>query len=148
MRRLLLGCPLLALPLLTGCGASLGARPAAAAARDGAAAPGRIVVYRNGVAYFERTARVPGDTLTLSVPADKVDDFLKSLDVVDARTGAPAQVAYPTDPKATAGGVVDMQIRLTGQHPHDVRLSYVTEAPAWKPSYRVVLGDHEKVDLA
>jgi hypothetical protein len=145
MRHALLGCSFLALPLLTGCAAS----PASHAARPEAPTTlGRIVVYRNGVAYFERNAVVPGDTLTLSVPADKVDDFLKSLDVVDARTGAPAQVAYPTDPKAAAGGLVDMQIQLPGKHPHDVKLSYVTEAPAWKPSYRVVLGEHEKVDLA
>jgi hypothetical protein len=115
---------------------------------DAPASIGRIVVYRNGVAYFERTARVPGDTLTLSVPADKVDDFLKSLAVVDANTGESANVAYPTEPKADSSGLVDMEIQLPGHHPHEVKLSYVTEAPAWKPSYRVVLGDHEKVDLA
>ena len=115
---------------------------------DAPASIGRIVVYRNGVAYFERTARVPGDTLTLSVPADKVDDFLKSLAVVDAKTGESANVAYPTEPKADGNGLVDMEIQLPGHHPHEVKLSYVTEAPAWKPSYRVVLGDHEKVDLA
>ena len=40
---------------------------------------GRVVVYRNGIAYYERQARVEGDTLTLDVPHDKVDDFLKSL---------------------------------------------------------------------
>ncbi len=115
---------------------------------DTPASIGRIVVYRNGVAYFERTARVPGDTLTLSVPADKVDDFLKSLAVVDAKTGESANVAYPTEPKADGNGLVDMEIQLPGQHPHEVKLSYVTEAPAWKPSYRVVLGEHEKVELA
>jgi hypothetical protein len=145
MRHALIGCTVLALPLLTGCGA---AATSPAAHPEDPTTIGRIVVYRNGVAYFERTAVVPGDRLTLSVPADKVDDFLKSLDVVDARTGAAAQVAYPTDPKAAAGGLVDMQIQLSGRHPHQVKVSYVTEAPAWKPSYRVVLGDHEKVDLA
>ena len=33
---------------------------------------GRVVVYRNGIAYFERTARVDRDALELKVPADKV----------------------------------------------------------------------------
>jgi hypothetical protein len=109
---------------------------------------GRVVVYRNGVAYFERHAHVDDDKLTLSVPADKVDDFLKSLNVVDARTGEPAPVAYPTHPEVTGTGLIEMQIGLAGKRPHDLRLSYVTEAPAWKPSYRVVLGDKEKkVDL-
>jgi hypothetical protein len=108
---------------------------------------GRVVVYRNGVAYFERFARVDDDKLTLAVPADKVDDFLKSLSVVDAKSGEPAPVAYPTSPQPTGTGLVDMSIRLPGHGPHELRLSYVTEAPAWKPSYRVVLGSDKKVDL-
>ncbi len=57
---------------------------------------GRVVVYRNGIAYFERTAHVEGDALRMAVPVDKVNDFLKSLTVVDAKTGEPAPVAYPT----------------------------------------------------
>ena len=110
---------------------------------------GRVVVYRNGVAYFERTARVDDDKLTLAVPADKVDDFLKSLSVVDARTGEPTPVSYPTTPGAetTGDGLVDMKIDLPGHRPHELRLSYVTEAPAWKPSYRVTLDDAKKIDL-
>lgn len=112
---------------------------------------GRVVVYRNGVAYFERTARVDDDKLTLAVPADKVDDFLKSLSVVDARTGEPTPVSYPTTSGAEAkgDGLVDMRIDLPGRRPHELRLSYVTEAPAWKSSYRVVLGDAaaKRIDL-
>ena len=43
------------------------------------AALGRVVVYRNGVAYFERRALVKGNELTLEVPGQRLDDFLKSL---------------------------------------------------------------------
>ena len=35
---------------------------------------GRVVVYRNGVAFFERTATLEGNELRMSVPRDKVDD--------------------------------------------------------------------------
>ena len=108
---------------------------------------GRVVVYRNGVAYFERYARVNDDKLTLAVPPDKIDDFLKSLNVADARTGRPAPVSYPTTPTRSESGLVDMDIKLAGGGPHELRLSYVTEAPAWKPSYRVVLGSGKSVDL-
>lgn len=108
---------------------------------------GRVVIYRNGVAYFERYARVDGDTLNLNVPADKVDDFLKSLTVADARTGEPAPIAYPTSPGATEGGDIDMKIHLAGKGPHNLKLTYVTEAPSWKPSYRVTLGENKKVNL-
>ena len=63
---------------------------------------GRVVVYRNGVAYFERYADVQGDSLRLNVPEDKVDDFLKSLTVVDAVTGEPAPISYPSTPSFTS----------------------------------------------
>ena len=74
---------------------------------------GRVVVYRNGVAYFERTARVDDDKLTLAVPADKVDDFLKSLSVVDALTGEPTPVVVPDHARRGDGG--------HGPHRHEDR---------------------------
>lgn len=107
---------------------------------------GRVVVYRNGVAYYERHARVQGDTLSLAVPGDKVDDFLKSLTVVDAKTGKPAPVSYPTGTHG-AGGTIDMKIDLPKGQAHDLKLSYVTEAPSWKPSYRLTIDKANKVSL-
>ena len=59
------------LALLSGCGAS------GATYVKSDTTLGRIVVYRNGVAYFERSAEVKDDSLKLKVPGDKVDDFLK-----------------------------------------------------------------------
>lgn len=107
---------------------------------------GRVVVYRNGVAYFERTAHVEDDTLHIAVPGDKIDDFLKSLTVVDARTGEPTPVSYPTQ-RVYGDQLAQMEIKLGGPPPHDVKLTYVTEAPSWKSSYRIVLGDKGKVTL-
>jgi hypothetical protein len=108
---------------------------------------GRVVVYRNGVAYFERTAQVNDDVLKLSVPADKIDDFLKSLTVTDAKTGERAPVDFPSTPGSSPGGFTDMKIHFAGKGPHQVKLSYVTETPAWKPSYRVMLSKDGKVDV-
>ena len=107
---------------------------------------GRVVVYRNGVAYFERYADVQGDSLKLNVPQDKVDDFLKSLTVVDAKTGEPATVSYGS---GGASGTIDMRIGASrpGAGPRRLRLSYVTEAPSWKPSYRVVIDKPGIVEL-
>jgi len=108
---------------------------------------GRVVVYRNGVAYFERTARVDKDVLALSVPADKIDDFLKSLTVTDAHTGEPTPVDFPSGTGAPTSGFTEMKIHLSGKQPHDLKLTYVTETPAWKSSYRVVLDKDGKVGL-
>lgn len=107
---------------------------------------GRVVVYRNGIAFYERRAQVEGDTLTLAVPHDKVDDFLKSLTVVDAQTGDTIPVSYPTE-GASHDSTVDMAIQIPKSASKDLVITYITESPAWKPTYRVVLGADGKVDL-
>ena len=107
---------------------------------------GRVVIYRNGVAYYERRATVSGGILTVSVPRDRVDDFLKSLTVVDAVSQKPLPVSIPRE-QASDGAYLVMKLQLPTKDKADVVLTYVTEAPAWKPSYRVVVGDKGKVML-
>ncbi len=102
---------------------------------------GRVVVYRNGVAYYERHARVRGGALTVNVPRDRVDDFLKSLTVVDAATHQPLPVAFARQ-QAADSAVIAMTLQVpTRAADADVKLTYVTEAPAWKPSYRLAMAD-------
>lgn len=110
------------------------------------AALGRIVVYRNGIAYYERRAQVLGERMNLEVPSDKIDDFLKSLSVLDGRTGKPLPVSFPTQ-GATRGNHIDMTIQLPGKGPHELLLTYIVEAPAWKPSYRLVVQPQGKIKL-
>lgn len=105
---------------------------------------GRVVIYRNGVAYYERRATVSGGVLTVSVPRDRVDDFLKSLTVVDAISKQPLPVSIPRE-QAHDGNYLVMKLQLPSKATADVVLTYVTESPAWKPSYRVVVGDKGKV---
>ncbi len=105
---------------------------------------GRVVIYRNGVAYYERRATVKGGSLTVSVPRDRVDDFLKSLTVVDAISKQPLPVSIPRE-QASDGDYLVMKLQLPSKAPADVVLTYVTESPAWKPSYRVVVGEKGKV---
>ena len=107
---------------------------------------GRVVVYRNGVAFYERHATVEDGTLTVHVPRDRVDDFLKSLTVVDPATRRPLAVTIPRK-EADGGSFLTMTLETPGDAPAEVLLTYVTEAPAWKPSYRVVVGNKGKVML-
>ena len=107
---------------------------------------GRVVIYRNGVAYYERRATVTGGVLTVSVPRDRVDDFLKSLTVVDAISKQPLPVSIPRQ-QAGDGAYLVMKLQLPSKAKADVVLTYVTEAPAWKPSYRVVVGTKGEVML-
>ncbi|HVV82796.1 MAG TPA: hypothetical protein VHE35_06935 [Kofleriaceae bacterium] len=105
---------------------------------------GRVVVYRNGVAYYERKALVQGGKLTVSVPRDRVDDFLKSLTVVDAKTQLPLPVTFPRT-ESGGGPYLEMTLQVpTARNPGEtaeVTLTYVTESPVWKPSYRIAFPD-------
>ena len=109
---------------------------------------GKVVVYRNGVAFYERRATVQGGKLTVSVPRERVDDFLKSLTVVDAKTQKPLPVSFPRQQSDT-GAFLDMTLDVPmAKNPGetaDVLLTYVTEAPVWKPSYRIAVGKNGKV---
>jgi len=104
---------------------------------------GRVVVYRNGVAFFERHATVEDGRLTVHVPRDRVDDFLKSLTVVDPATGKPLSVSIPRH-ESDDGPYLTMTLETPEMQHAEVLLTYVTESPAWKPSYRIVVGGPDK----
>jgi hypothetical protein len=125
--------------LLSGCAANM-PRPI-----QTDAALGRVVVYRNGVAYFERRALVHGDHFALEVPAERLDDFLKSLSVVDARSGNAVPISFPT--LEHAEGTTTVMVELPRPGDYDLRISYVTESPAWKPTYRLKLNAKGPAEL-
>lgn len=106
---------------------------------------GRVIVYRNGVAFYARTAKVYDGRISVRVPRDRVDDFLKSLTVADPYTRKPIAVSIPRK-EADDGSYLTMTLE-TSEPYTEVLLTYVTEAPAWKPSYRVVIGEGDKVML-
>ena len=62
----------------------------------------RVVLYRNGVGYFERSGRIEGDLLTLKVRKDQVNDLLKSLTIVDRSTGRAVSVSHSGGPIAAS----------------------------------------------
>lgn len=55
----------------------------------------RVVLYRNGVGYFERAGEVEGDTLRFRVRREHVGDFLATLAVIDSR-GHARSVSFPS----------------------------------------------------
>src|SRR5215467_2234479 len=70
---------------------------------------GRVVVYRNGVAFYERHAIVDDGKLTVHVPRDRVDDFLKSLTVVDPVSKRTLAVTIPRK-EADGGSYLTMTL--------------------------------------
>ncbi|MEM6787847.1 MAG: hypothetical protein AAF715_10055, partial [Myxococcota bacterium] len=62
----------------------------------------RVVLYRNGVGYFERQGEIEGDELRIRVRKDQINDLLKSLTIVDRKTGQAVSVSMPLDPDTWA----------------------------------------------
>src|SRR5579864_655724 len=55
----------------------------------------RVVLYKNGIGYFEHTARVHGtQDLNIDFTTGQLNDVLKSLTVVDLGQGQIASVRY------------------------------------------------------
>jgi hypothetical protein len=82
----------------------------------------RVVLYRNGVAYFERAGVVDGDRLTIKARKDQVNDFLKSLTVIDRSSGKTVSVSVPLDPRAWQDAA------LSNLMPGRGRLAHVLDA--------------------
>lgn len=73
---------------------------------DSTLALDRVVLYRNGVGYFERSGGVDGEVLTIKVRKDQINDLLKSLTVVDRKNGQAVSVSMPLDPQAWANAAL------------------------------------------
>ena len=60
----------------------------------------KVVLYQNGVGYFERRGRVDGNLLHLRIRPDQVKDVLKSLTVVDFKGGRATTISLPAEKKS------------------------------------------------
>lgn len=116
-----------------GCGAAAAGQPAMTLRR--------VILYQNGIGYFERTGHVTGQTLPLSLARGELDDVLKTLTVVDRLGAGVATVDVPTDADGSGGGPITLGVRLAAGRVHDVTVGYAVPTPTWKAAYRVVVGD-------
>ena len=66
----------------------------------------RVVLYRNGIGYFERQGQIEGDTLRIKVRKDHINDLLKSLTVVKRDGGQALSVSMPLDPQSWANAAL------------------------------------------
>jgi hypothetical protein len=76
------------------------------ATTEGSLGLDRVVLYRNGIGYFERSGEVDGEVLTIKVRKDQINDLLKSLTVVDRRSGQAVSVSMPLDPQTWANAAL------------------------------------------
>ncbi len=57
----------------------------------------RVILYQNGVGYFERQGKVNGDVLRLQARPSQINDLLKSLTVIDRSEGRAVSVSLPLE---------------------------------------------------
>ncbi len=138
--------------LLTG--SALAACGGAPILTTGALAVRRVVVYRNGVAYFERAGHVDSDEVRFKMRDTEVGDFLATLAVMEQGGSSVRAAAFPLKQEEEVDdqgkpvapktedqkkGLETVVLALDGKE-HDLSVGYVEASPVWRPSYRLVIG--------
>lgn len=140
MRTFLAACTVaLAFPFSLGCASTLAEGPAPELRLR------HIVLYQNGLGYFERTGVLPSDRITLRFREREVNDVLKTVVFVEEGLGPnerpstvtarlPEQGA-PGEPEAP----VSLELVLSPATSRPVSIAYAVPTAAWKATYRVIL---------
>ncbi len=103
----------------------------------------RVVVYRNGVGYFERQGHVEGDAVNFRVTQNEVGDFLATLAVMESGGSSVRSAAFPMPEEQVGDTAPDpnrrrnVRLALDGRE-HDLTVGYTVETPIWRPTYRLV----------
>ncbi|HEY5145403.1 MAG TPA: DUF4139 domain-containing protein [Polyangiaceae bacterium] len=120
----------------------------------------RVVVYRNGVAYFERSGHVEDSEVRFKMKRTEVGDFLATLAVMERGGSSVRAAAFPLkmdddndDAKPPheptedeRKGLETVLLSLDGKS-HELQVGYVAESPVWRPSYRLVVHAEGDADL-
>ncbi len=119
----------------------------------------RVVIYRNGVAYFERAGHVDTGEVRFKMKQTEVGDFLATLAVMERGGSSVRAAAFPLETgdeeDATPAkektpdeknGLKTVVLSLDGKS-HDLSVGYVAESPVWRPSYRLVIHSSAEADL-
>jgi hypothetical protein len=128
----------------------------------------RVVVYRNGVGYFERSGEVDGEEVSFKMRQRMVGDFLATLAIVERGGSSLKAASFPLEvdkndpvaqdprfgrmleawdhpgapskaPEPSHERLRKVRLSLDGKE-HDLAIGYVAATPLWRPSYRVVVG--------
>ncbi|HLK88396.1 MAG TPA: OmpA family protein [Polyangia bacterium] len=98
----------------------------------------RVVLYRNGLGYFEHSGRLASDHLQMHLRAGEVDDVIKTLAVLapedKAAVGAVAALKKVNDDG-------DVELDLSVPTNREVTVSYAAPTPVWRSTYKLVLGE-------
>ncbi len=134
----------------------------------------RVVVYRNGVGYFERAGKVDEPEVKFKMRQRMVGDFLATLAIVERGGSSVRSASFPLliddepvapspllaehasllkplqpppePPKLDENSLREVTLSLDGQE-HELAIGYVAETPVWRPSYRLVVRSDGAAEL-
>jgi hypothetical protein len=109
----------------------------------------KVVIYRNGVGYFERAGHVQSDRVQFLVRKEGVDDFLATLAVLERGGSSVRSASFPLDAEgaddeepgsrgSASHGLRRVVMSLDGKE-HDLQVGYTVRTPVWRPSYRLLI---------
>jgi hypothetical protein len=118
----------------------------------------KVVIYRNGVGYFQRSGHVDSGEVHFRVRKNEIGDFLATLAVLERGGSSVRSASFPLAVEkkpppgpptpdgtgqvaAQAGRSSEMEtvvMALDGRQ-HDLQVGYIAVTPVWRPSYRLVL---------
>ncbi len=151
----------LALLIATGC-----TKPAQV--RSDALPVSRVVVYRNGVAYFERSGEVDEEQVEFQLRQENVGDFLATLAILESGGQSVKSASFPVKLEESDDPTSDPELKAAldsweGKKPdprklrkvtleldgdkHELTVGYLAETPLWRPSYRLVVEKGGKASL-
>jgi hypothetical protein len=128
----------------------------------------RVVVYRNGVAYFERAGSVQGEEVKFRLRQENVGDFLATLAIMERGGSTVRAASFPVEieTEEPPSPEVEAALRAWERHErggdgrklrrvtleldggeHELAVGYLAETPLWRPSYRLVVQENGKADL-
>ncbi|MBN4049459.1 OmpA family protein [bacterium AH-315-N03] len=114
----------------------------------------RVVLYQNGIGYFERAGVAEGNRLRLELREHEVDDVMKTLTVIGADGSAALTAVVPESveapppdedsdgdaPPERTDDTTTLEVRLGGAS-GPLTVTYAVPTPSWRAVYRVVLPD-------
>ena len=117
----------------------------------------QVVLYQNGIGYFERSGESSGGVLRLKLREHEVDDVMKTLTVIGATGGSSLSAVVPEPvapvrpdrddeadedaPEPDPEEVTNLEVRLGGGG--NLTVSYAVPTPSWQAVYRIVLPDDQ-----
>src|SRR5207253_6759427 len=101
----------------------------------------RVVLYKNGVGYFEHTARVHGtQDLSIDFTSSQLNPAT-SVRIAERDLNDEVGRYLSLIGSSRARDVRRMALTASGSGDRDVFVSYISEVPIWKSTYRIIFPD-------